>query len=414
MDAPPRFNQPGPAEETVEAVAEDKTGKAYANEVDIEYRRKSAQHEAAQKLKRELSDRRIGGELSPVADAYLQRLTESIRTGDQLDDIPDPDPLIDGWLSLDSLSWIAGPSGTYKSFLALDLAARYGSDDMTYHGEDMSHGRALYFIAEGATMFKHRKNAWQEHNDRIMTGVDFIPSAIQLSDLDVAMPALIALAVQRKHGLIIFDTQAMCTVGADESDNTDMGVTMNALHSLREATGACVLLVHHFGKDTGSGMRGASAMYAAATTVIATRKKDGILSLSTVSPLGKQKDEQERNNLHFLMEPVSPEDGRMSLVPVRDMSFHIPESLPELTSRDLIILRAISDTGVIGLNTADIARIMEEREPKRRSEPGGQEKWMSQNAKKWMNKLLSNGTAVKTGANYVTTPLARECIEDGS
>jgi len=87
--------------------------------------------------------------------------------------------------------------------------------------------------------------------------------------------------------LFVFDTLARCIAGADENSARDMGLVVANLDRIRRATSACVLAVHHTGKDMTAGARGSSALRAALdteleltaiderVTVKVTKQKDG-------------------------------------------------------------------------------------------------------------------------------------------
>ena len=72
----------------------------------------------------------------------------------------------------------------------------------------------------------------------------------------------------RKWSLIIGDTLARISAGANENSGEDMGVVLRNADAIRTATGADVLWVHHCGKDQARGMRGWSGMRAAIDTEI--------------------------------------------------------------------------------------------------------------------------------------------------
>ena len=206
-------------------------------------------------------------------------------------------PIVQGLFNRNTLSWTAGPSGTFKSFITADLAFRYGSDDMDYHGRKMTHGRALIIVAEGDAGYADRKTAWEKQYGREVKNVVLYPGALQLADVNRDMPALLKVLREEDEAgqpftLIIIDTQAMCTVGVDEN-KSEMNLVINVLHRIRKISGACVIPVHHFGKNEKSGMRGSSMLYAAADTVLILKRKDDALdvTLSTAqSDEGKQKD----------------------------------------------------------------------------------------------------------------------------
>lgn len=60
-------------------------------------------------------------------------------------------------------------------------------------------------------------------------------------------------------GLIVIDTQARATPGANENDSADMSAVIASSDRLRMETGAAVARVHHFGKDPKKGGRGHSS-----------------------------------------------------------------------------------------------------------------------------------------------------------
>ena len=163
-----------------------------------------------------------------------------------------------------------GKPGHGKSFVALDWAGCVSVGWM-WQGRVTMQGPVLYVIAEGVTGLRQRVRAWEDCAD-IRTGVAFLPVAVQLlSALDLA--ALIEVARELHPVLIVVDTQARVTVGADENSARDMGEFAAAAERLRQATGACVLFVHHESR-AGENMRGSTALEGAAAT-IARVTKDG-------------------------------------------------------------------------------------------------------------------------------------------
>ena len=187
-----------------------------------------------------------------------------------LDDLPVPEALIDGILYRDTLAWLHGKPGHGKSFVALDWAGCVSVGWM-WQGRVTMQGPVLYVIAEGVTGLRQRVRAWEDYADT-RAGVAFLPVAVQfLSALDLA--AVIEVARDLHPVLIVVDTQARVTVGADENSARDMGEFVAAADRLRRATGACVLFVHHESR-AGENMRGSTALEGAAAT-IARVTKDG-------------------------------------------------------------------------------------------------------------------------------------------
>src|SRR5690606_1185636 len=178
----------------------------------------------------------------------------------ELDELPEAETLVEGFLVKESVVRLYGPPKSYKSFVMLDLAACVGQG-MEWHGKKVVQARVLYVVAEGVRGIKRRVRAWEALNKRSMTGVQFYDRAVQLGDRnDVAR--LIRTAKRGNFEFIILDTQARCTVGLEENSASEMGVVVAALDVLKEVTGACVALVHHSGASGGRA-RGSTAILGA-------------------------------------------------------------------------------------------------------------------------------------------------------
>ena len=225
----------------------------------------------------------------------LAELRAALVTTSGLDNIPDPEPLIDGILYRDSLAWLYGRPGSGKSFVALDWAGCV-ANGMPWQLRPVTAGVVLYLVAEGARGIRKRVRAWESTFRQPMTDVVFLPLAVQLLH-GTDRQALIALVKELQPALVVIDTQARCTVGANENDNGEMGKVVAAADHIRQASGACVLMVHHSGKN-GLDMRGASAFEGAATSIIRVTK-DGGQWIDVTSD--KQKDEEEFRPIRLRM-----------------------------------------------------------------------------------------------------------------
>ncbi len=342
---------------------------------------------AAENVRRRKEEALAVGTLSAEAEAFHDlflkpKLTEAHDFQPKV-----KTPVVQNLFNQNSLCWVVGSSGTFKSFVTADLAFRYGAEDMDYHGRKMTHGRTLIIVAEGAEGYAHRKTAWEREHDRTVKNVVIYPGALQLASVDKEMAALIHHLREeeeagRPYGLIVIDTQAMCTVGVDEN-TSEMNQVINVLHRIREASGACVLVVHHFGKDKRAGMRGSSMLYAAADTVLVLKRKDDEMdvTLSTAqADEGKQKEGiNEKDFLTLeLRSHVTGEDyfgdPVSSLVPVAvDGGSHdvhdepageIPTELPWVTERQMESLKLIGFYEHRGATPSDMAaKMIEDRGP---------------------------------------------------
>jgi hypothetical protein len=326
---------------------------------------------------------RADGTLAPDAEAFRD-LRLKPRVTEAHDFLPEVKiPIVQGLFFRDSLTWVAGQSGTFKSFVTADLAFRHGQDDMDFHGMRMTSGRSLLIVAEGSNGYAHRKTAWERQHGREVKNVSIYPAPLQLGDTLKEMPALISYLKEEEEAgrpftLIVFDTQAMCTVGVDEN-TSEMNQVVNILHQLREVSGACVLVVHHFGKDKRAGMRGSSMIYAAADTVCVLKRKEDALDvvLSTAqADEGKQKDAETKSDfltLEMADQPVGEDyfgDTVFSLVPVASEGggshdvhtepADVPQSLPDASGIQMRYLKALNFFEKDGTSPSGLAYHMKE------------------------------------------------------
>lgn len=174
--------------------------------------------------------------------------------------------LIDQVMPADAFGVLYGPSGSYKSFIAMDMSASIASS-MNWHGHDVDEsGHVLYIGAEGAAGLHLRKKAWEIRNHKKLTNLAILSSAVTINSGDIRdlinLCADLVEEVDEPIRLIVIDTLARSFEG-EENSATDMGEFVKACDYLRETTGASILVIHHSGKDADKGARGSSALRAA-------------------------------------------------------------------------------------------------------------------------------------------------------
>lgn len=230
---------------------------------------------------------------------FAERLTamaQELLDSDGLDHLPALEPLVGDLLFLDSLCRIVGPSGTFKSFVLLDFAGHVGTGK-PWHGHHVKQGTVVYLVAEGASGIRKRVRAWEQHYGIRMDNVRFLPRPVQAMDPEWLV--LQELMRQIRPAMIIVDTQARVSVGVEENSNTEMGRVVERIEGLRRVSGACVSLVHHTG-HIGEHGRGATAVKGALQSeLLVSRKGDRLSNMILTIKTGKQKDEEEGDNLHF-------------------------------------------------------------------------------------------------------------------
>jgi len=112
-------------------------------------------------------------------------------------------------------------------------------------------------------------------------------------------------AIEQSRGqpvrLIIGDTLARMSAGANENSGEDMGPVMARFDQVANATGAAMMIIHHIGKDAARGARGWSGIRAHIDTEIEVVEKDGVRS-ATVT---KQRELPSKGSaIYFKLEVV--------------------------------------------------------------------------------------------------------------
>lgn len=227
----------------------------------------------------------------PEQGGAVEQLHAKILHGDAIEHLPPRQPLVAGWLNLDSLAVLFGRPGTGKSFVALDFGEHVATGSWWY-GHEVTPGDVLYVAAEGAAGMGPRQAAWRAHNRLYQPSerMHWLPRAVNLLD-PVEAQALAYVASDLNASFVVIDTLARSMPGGDENSSRDMGTVIAAADTIRTHTGACVLLVHHSGKDSTQGARGHSSLLGAVDTELEVKAGgDGIVTLANT----KQKDGPEQ------------------------------------------------------------------------------------------------------------------------
>ena len=227
-------------------------------------------------------------------------------------EMPPPKWLVYDYLLENSTAMLIAPSGSYKSFTALDLSLSIASGK-DYHENIVQQGDVLYIAGEGASGYRARIGAWREHYQRKVDSFYLLPNSLDLlqeQTIDNLLEDINILNL--KLSLFVVDTLARCNSG-EENSASDMSRFINNLDRIRNVTGCTVLFVHHTGKNTSLGARGSSAIYASVDTSIECGKQENILTITC----DKQKDAPPFEQRQFTMKEITFLEGT-SLVPILD------------------------------------------------------------------------------------------------
>ncbi len=227
-----------------------------------------------------------------------------------LDHLDDPGPefeyIVDGWFSVGDRSVIGGPSKAGKSFLATHLGLCVAHGEPFFGAEVLKPGLVIYQAGEGARGVKKRLRGWRKRR-----GVSFsaatpfvlIQSPIDLYSKDGDTKGFTeeALGIARMFKdvalrMIIIDTLATATGGADENSGKDMSIVLQNLATISAATKAHVQFVHHM-NASGEKLRGHTSIYANVDQIVLVKRNE-TTGVRTVR-LDKQKDGEDGLTFQF-------------------------------------------------------------------------------------------------------------------
>ena len=217
--------------------------------------------------------------------------------------LPSGEWLIKDVLPKDDLVVLFGASGSGKTFVALDYAFHI-AQGLPWRGHRTKQGTVVIIAAEGAGGLGKRSKAYAKYHgiDLRKVPIHVITAAPNfLEEDDIAEVLAEIKALGEDIALVVTDTLAQVTPGANENGAEDMGRALSNLRLIHEATGATNLVVHHAGKDASKGSRGWSGIKAAAAAQHEVlRHEDGQREVH----LEKMKDGEDGLRFGFKLEVV--------------------------------------------------------------------------------------------------------------
>lgn len=204
------------------------------------------------------------------------------------------------------LGFVYGPPKGGKTSWLLDLALHIASGT-PWRALPVLQRRVVYLAAEGWGGLRGAKGRYERARTRLQLAEDIPFDFISRPPNFMSAEAVSKVATLLKHigaKVIVADTLARLTGGADENSSKDMGQFIEYCQSLHRITGAMVLVVAHSGKDETRGMRGSSALDGAADVEIrVSRATDDV----RVAEVERMKDGKEGDKYPFRL----LEDGNL-------------------------------------------------------------------------------------------------------
>jgi len=130
-----------------------------------------------------------------------------------------------------------------------------------------------YVAAEGVAGFGNRLKAYGEGHGVDLSVLPVYVRGGQLAIKEQAVAIVDAVLGLPHVGVIVIDTLAAVTPGANENVSEDMGVAIERANFIIQSTGAAVILIHHSTKDGGT-LRGWSGLLGAADSTIKIERRD--------------------------------------------------------------------------------------------------------------------------------------------
>jgi hypothetical protein len=349
-------------------------GKAYGNApeyVEAEWGRMKPPFRAGASKLWDLSARLSGGKFG-LGDVWFEEPREplfaddadssgngigssrfyEVLTLDQIENLPDPEFLIDRHLQENTFGFVYGDPGTGKSFIALDWALSIVFGLSSWHGDSIKarpNAKVLYLAGEGAAGFKTRVLAWKKA--RGLTGVSDggrfnlvrAPCNFMKAEDVTKLKTTAAEHIGGHIDFTVIDTVSRSSPGAGENETKDMSLFVAAAESIKRLTGGVVLGVHHANKQ--GGFRGSTALTGAGDFVFKLERKKGHPVGSLICE--KQKDAPDGWDEPYAFEVVSLDNGRSSLVPRRCEAHVGPETAltPDVAKSVLAAIAAAWEAG---------------------------------------------------------------------
>jgi len=233
--------------------------------------------------------------------------------------IQPPDWLIEDLLPADAYAILFGASGTFKTFLALDIAMSVVCGIVI--GEEANWpvakrtGNVLFAAGEGRPNIHKRIKAWEQtHAEGIETDGLVLIDPVPLVSEGVE-PFVEAALAASPHGyaLTVIDTVGRSMQGVNENAQENASAFTGLVQELQHRLGGAVLGLHHTCHGAGERARGSSVFGADADTML---RLDRVGKSYTVAlHMTKQKDGVEWSNPRYVkLSEVSMAEDEQTLV----------------------------------------------------------------------------------------------------
>jgi hypothetical protein len=204
-----------------------------------------------------------------------QAILDAALDATDLDSLPEPVPLLPGYLNRSEYVLLSGKFGTYKSLVLLGWCYCVATGQGWSGSDPAEPAPVVYVAAEGITGFRRRLRALERrHGVKVPQGMlTVIRRPVHLANAD-EVAGLRQVIEQRQARLIALDTWHRMTPGIEENSATETGGPLDQLLALRDDYDTTVALAHHTGHAQRHA-RGSSALEDDADAAWIIRLGDG-------------------------------------------------------------------------------------------------------------------------------------------
>jgi hypothetical protein len=267
----------------------------------------------------------IEPDMGTVVPILVPRQLLNIEPWDSIEDEP-IEWLIDNVLPKKAFAALYGPPGSYKSFVALDIAEAIATGRTWMGREVQAAGAVLYICGEGFGGIGARIKACKMHN-ATQAGAEIyvIRAAINMrssaEDFDLLVASIKDLVERTgvQFELVQIDTLARAFGGGNENNSEDMGAFIHNAGRIQRMLNCAMMVLHHSGKDATKGLRGHSSLLGAVDTQLELLKIDATpnpsspIAGSGILTISKQKDGQDGLRIGFEMVKVEIQSSQLGI-----------------------------------------------------------------------------------------------------
>ena len=268
---------------------------------------------------------------------------------DGMQAIGPPSWLIDDFLPQESYALLFGAPGTFKTFVALDIALTvatgFGLDETAVWQEVEERGPVLFLAGEGRSNISNRVMAWTQihfHGNRI-PGFHLGDPVPMISEKIEPFIDTMLSASPDGYKLVVLDTVGRSMQGVNENAQENASAFTSLVEVIQKKLGAAVLALHHTGFQDTHRARGSSVFGADADTIVRLDRlgKQYMVAMT----MTKQKDAPEWTQpKHVKLNEIHVTPEVKSLVAVRPGTQDDPAIKEEATQQaDKVSLDIVED-----------------------------------------------------------------------